>query len=130
MKEVVRLFARGLRRANRPVIFLVDDLDRCDGTYVVEFLEAMQTLVRDAPRELRGSRRSAVAGPYAFIAADGQWIRTSYETHYASFTATAPAGRPLASCSWKRSSSSTSHSRRSRRAPRRHSGVAADAAAP
>jgi KAP family P-loop domain len=96
MDEVMRLFARSLRRAKRPTVFLIDDLDRCDGSYVVEFLEAMQTLVRDAPARLRGRRRGhEVAGPYAFIAADGQWIRTAYEAHYDTFGASASAGRPL-----------------------------------
>jgi hypothetical protein len=56
----------------------------------------MQTLVRDAPALLHGRRRrQTVAGPYAFIAADGQWIRLAYETHYDAFGASSPAGRPL-----------------------------------
>ncbi len=99
MQEVVRLFARTLRRAGRPVVFLIDDLDRCHEEYVVDFLEVMQTLVRDAPRLLqkpgRKSRPTTCAGPYAFVAADGRWIRSSYEIRYASFRQTAVPGRPL-----------------------------------
>jgi hypothetical protein len=93
MAEVGRLFARTLRRAKRPVVFLIDDLDRCDENYVVDFLEVVQTLVRDAPRFQ--SSRTGVAGPYAFIAADGRWIRSSYEKRYDTFHATALPGRPL-----------------------------------
>jgi len=106
MHEVGRLFARTLRRAKRPVVFLIDDLDRCDGDYVVEFLEVVQTLVRDAPRflpESAGRQKAArwsgaqseVAGPYAFVAADGRWIRSSYEKHYETFRHTSAPGRPL-----------------------------------
>lgn len=107
MHEVGRLFARTLRRARRPVLFLIDDLDRCDEAYVVEFLEVVQTLVRDAPRQLASARdhgrtwprtrrkREEPAGPYAFIAADGRWIRLSYEKYYNNFMLTAAPGRPL-----------------------------------
>jgi KAP family P-loop domain len=106
MQEVSRLFARTLRRAKRPVVFLIDDLDRCDEGYVVEFLEVVQTLVRDAPRQLAPPRdhsstsharrkRAELAGPYAFIAADGRWIRLSYEKYYDNFKLTASPGRPL-----------------------------------
>jgi hypothetical protein len=106
MQEVGRLFARTLRRAKRPVVFLIDDLDRCDEAYVVEFLEVVQTLVRDAPQQLappshrpgtsRAQRKRAdLAGPYAFIAADGRWIRLSYEKYYDNFKLTAAPGRPL-----------------------------------
>jgi KAP family P-loop domain len=50
MQEIRRLFAGTLRRARTPVGFLVDDLDRCNVDYAVEFLEVIQTLVRGAPR--------------------------------------------------------------------------------
>jgi hypothetical protein len=100
MRRVGELFARTLNRAPRPVVFLVDDLDRCDADYVVEFLEVVQTLVRDAPMFLqdhrRGRRRRGLApGPYAFVAADGSWIRSSYERHFEPFGRTALPGRPL-----------------------------------
>jgi hypothetical protein len=107
MEEVTRLFGRTLGRAKHPVVLLVDDLDRCDGDYVVEFLEVVQTLVRDAPRATRarsanvtnrrlsGAKDRTVRGPYAFIAADGQWIRSSYENHYEAFGDTTVPGRPL-----------------------------------
>jgi hypothetical protein len=107
MQEVGRLFARTLRRARQPVVFLIDDLDRCDEGYVVEFLEVVQTLLRDAPSQFPGGspdqhaprwrprRRAELAGPYAFIAADGRWIRSSYEKHYDAFVRTGAPGRPL-----------------------------------
>ena len=114
VRQVGRLFARSLRRASKPVVFLIDDLDRCDADYVVEFLEVVQTLVRGAPAFLEedstlAKRRwgvalmrwlghgspSRTAGPYGFIAADGRWIRASYEQHFGAFGGTSTPGRPL-----------------------------------
>ena len=64
----------------------------------MEFMEVMQTLVRDAPAFLEGPGpppppKRQHAGPYAFVAADGHWIRSSYEHHYATFGATGVPGR-------------------------------------
>ena len=95
MQELGKHFARTLRKAGKPVLFVIDDLDRCDETYVVEFLEVIQTLVRDAPRLHGSRRRTARPGPYAFVAADGRWIRSSYEKHYATFLGTGAPGKPL-----------------------------------
>ncbi len=62
-----------------PIAIFIDDLDRCDGTYVVELLEGIQTLMRDAP--------------VAFVvAADRRWICTAFEQHYSSFAE--PIGEP------------------------------------
>lgn len=71
---------------HRPVLFIVDDLDRCDQEYVVELLEALQNLFRDAgPCEPRKGGTNQPAGPYIVVAADGKWLRKSYETVYADF---------------------------------------------
>lgn len=96
MSEVQDLFARTLKRTNKSVVFLIDDLDRCDEAYIIEFLQVVQTLVRDAPQSLPGSAsHGRAAGPYAFIAAEGQWIRSSYENRYGSVRMTDVPGRPL-----------------------------------
>src|SRR5262245_270223 len=52
----------------RPVI-LVDDLDRCQSSYVVELLEGVQTLFREAPVVF-------------VVAADRQWLNACYEEVY------------------------------------------------
>ena len=46
---VVRLFCDLVRLCGRPVIIFIDDLDRCDSEFVVELLEGIQTLFREAP---------------------------------------------------------------------------------
>nr|WP_276512172.1 P-loop NTPase fold protein [Cryobacterium roopkundense] len=97
MWEVQQLFARTLLRTDKSVVFLIDDLDRCEEQYIIDFLEVMQTLVRDTPERPRGrpSTKKRPAGPYAFVAADGQWIRSSYESHFGKVKITDVPGRPL-----------------------------------
>jgi hypothetical protein len=69
----------------RRVIFFIDDLDRCGEGYVVELLESIQTLVRDAPRRASHDRHRGGRPPFFVVAADGRWIRRSYEDAYATF---------------------------------------------
>jgi hypothetical protein len=86
MLEVTRHFGWLMARSKKPVVFFIDDLDRCPDPYVVELLDNVQTLVRDA------SKRSA----HFVVSADGAWIRTSYEQAYEKFTAAVSApGQPL-----------------------------------
>ncbi|HEU5155453.1 MAG TPA: P-loop NTPase fold protein [Streptosporangiaceae bacterium] len=81
MEDLARHFAWMLGRAGRPVLLLVDDLDRCPDTFVVELLDAVQKLMRDC---------EAIEIPSLMIvvAADGRWIRQSYHAAYASMEAT------------------------------------------
>lgn len=76
-------------RTDRPLLLVVDDLDRCRATEVVELLEAVQTLLRDAPAA-RGSARPA---PLAvLVAADAGWLRDAFAAAYGELggAATAP----------------------------------------
>lgn len=72
-----------VRRSSGPVAIFVDDLDRCNHEYVIEFLEGIQTIFRHAP--------------VAFIvAADRAWLRASFEHAYRPFTEhVGTPGRPL-----------------------------------
>nr|WP_052305152.1 P-loop NTPase fold protein [Stackebrandtia nassauensis] len=88
MGEVSDHFGWLIRHSRRPVVVFIDDLDRCDGPIVVEILEAIQTLARDQPAP--GCAASFV------IAADGAWLRRSYEDHYSTFEgAVDQPGQPL-----------------------------------
>jgi len=79
-------------RSRRPVVFFIDDLDRCDSTYVVNFLDSVQTIVRDAAPTSGQNDRAAMF----VVAADGAWLRTSYEGAYQGFQdAVGQPGRPL-----------------------------------
>lgn len=68
---------------HQPVVIFIDDLDRCQSSYVVELLEGIQTLFKDA------------SVTYV-IASDRRWLCTSYENTYSAFADTVKEpGRPL-----------------------------------
>jgi hypothetical protein len=67
----------------KPVAIFIDDMDRCQGSYIVEVLEGIQTLFIGAPVTY-------------VVAADRHWISTSYDQAYGAFTRTVKdVGRPL-----------------------------------
>lgn len=66
-----------------PLAIVIDDLDRCRPPFAVELLEGIQTLFRDVPVAY-------------VIAADREWLASSYATEYSSFEgAFDEPGRPL-----------------------------------
>jgi hypothetical protein len=80
---IVGLFQRLTARIRHPVAVFIDDLDRCEGKYVVELLEGIQTLFRTAPVTY-------------VVAADRKWICASFEQGYKDFGGDiGEAGRPL-----------------------------------
>jgi hypothetical protein len=69
-------------KAEPRVAVFIEDLDRCQGSYVVELLEGIQTLFKDTP-------------VCYVVAADQRWLCTSFATVYGTFaTALEDAGRP------------------------------------
>lgn len=80
-------------RCDVPVMFLIDDLDRCEQDYVVDLLDTIQKLVRD-----EGQDATNPPTLYIVVAADGRWLRSAYEVKHASFgDAIGEPGRPLGS---------------------------------
>jgi hypothetical protein len=76
-------FARLVRRLHYPVAIFIDDLDRCQASYVVELLEGIQTLFKDVPVTY-------------VIAADREWVCQSFAKEYENFCpAAGDPGRPL-----------------------------------
>jgi len=57
---------------NKPVVVLIDDLDRCNAKYVVNLLEGLQTIFKGPP-------------VIYVVAADREWICRSFETIYSEF---------------------------------------------
>ncbi|MGH3978553.1 MAG: P-loop NTPase fold protein, partial [Pseudonocardiaceae bacterium] len=73
------------RQPRRPVLLVIDDLDRCSAERVVKLMETVHTLLRE-PAEtllLRGWRRPAPL--IVLVLADGRWVRTAFESGYESF---------------------------------------------
>lgn len=82
-QRVIRLFGFLVRAVGRPIAVFVDDLDRCDGNYVIELLEGIQTSLR--------------AEPIVYVVSgDRKWICSSFEKRYADFCSEiGTPGRPL-----------------------------------
>jgi WD40 repeat protein len=89
MEGLAEHFAWLVTHSPWPILFFVDDLDRCDEGHVVDLLDSIQTLVRDSASGSSGA-------PCFAVAADGRWIRRSYErTHEGFDEAIGEPGRPL-----------------------------------
>ncbi|MEU4579435.1 P-loop NTPase fold protein [Nonomuraea sp. NPDC023979] len=93
MNDVAEHLAWLVRHAGRPIVVLIEDLDRCNADYVVNFLDSVQTLLRDVPERWKHSKHHA---PSFVVAMDGAWLRCAYENAYETFKpAVSAPGRPL-----------------------------------
>ena len=72
LQRVTRLFRKIVEQTAAPICVFIDDTDRCDGDYVVNLLEGIQTAFRHE-------------NVVYVVAADKNWIRTSFETRYKDF---------------------------------------------
>ncbi len=83
LERLRELFSAMVKAADAPVCIFVDDLDRCQNSFVVDFLEGIQTSFRD--------------NNVAFVvAADKYWIKNSFEDVYPTFCAnTTDKSQPL-----------------------------------
>ena len=72
VRVIVRHFKKMVKGACQPFAVFIDDLDRCDGSYVVELLKGIQTLFHDSK-------------VVYVVAADRKWLRASYEQSYREF---------------------------------------------
>jgi hypothetical protein len=83
MRTLRKRFERVVVTIGRPIAVFVDDLDRCQASYVVEVLQGIQTLLIEAPVTY-------------IVAADRRWLYDSYAKFYADFESVArEPGRPL-----------------------------------
>ena len=72
------------RRPRRPLLLVIDELDRCEAATVVSYLETIHTVLRNDQTRRRGTR-SETAPLVVLALADGRWIRSAFTSHYASF---------------------------------------------
>jgi len=84
MNEIKKRFEKLIERlAPQRVAVFIDDLDRCQSEYVVELLEGIQTLFREAP-------------VVYVVASDRQWLNACYEDVYQKLEPhVKEAGKPL-----------------------------------
>jgi len=82
-RPIIRLYERLIRAIDSPVAVFIDDIDRCDSSYVIDLLEGIQTLLRTAP-------------VVYVVAGDRKWICSSFEKRYVDFCGDIGVpGRPL-----------------------------------
>jgi len=82
-RPIIRLYERLVRAIDSPVAIFIDDIDRCDSSYVIDLLEGIQTLLRTAP-------------VVYVVAGDRKWICSSFEKRYVDFCGDIGVpGRPL-----------------------------------
>ncbi|MEU4610242.1 P-loop NTPase fold protein [Streptomyces umbrinus] len=81
-------YVRSLRRGNRrPIVLVMDELDRCSVPTVVAYLETVHTLLRErspGPSFMRNGWRDP-APLVVLVLADGRWVRTAFTTEYDAF---------------------------------------------
>ncbi|ASW56822.1 WD40 repeat domain-containing protein [Plantactinospora sp. KBS50] len=83
------VYVRSPRRRNRrPIVLVMDELDRCSVPTVVAYLETVHTLLKErspgAPPSLRNGWRDP-APLVVLVLADGRWVRTAFTTEYDAF---------------------------------------------
>jgi hypothetical protein len=84
MEDLAAHFHWLLCKARSPVLLLIDDLDRCPETFVVDLLDAVQKLMRDSMPDANSRSGERKPTLLVVVAADGRWVRNSYDNAYAS----------------------------------------------
>lgn len=82
---VLRVITSG--RPRRPLLLIIDELDRCPAAAVVAYLETVHTILRQSnnqsARFARKWRKPAFM--MVLVLADGRWIRTAFSAEYPEF---------------------------------------------
>ncbi|HEV7762338.1 MAG TPA: P-loop NTPase fold protein [Acidimicrobiales bacterium] len=82
-RRITGRYAKLVDKIDRNVLVFIDDLDRCQPAYVVELLEGIQTIFKDAPVTY-------------LVAADREWVSESFQQVYADLGPVMDRpGRPL-----------------------------------
>jgi KAP family P-loop domain len=80
----------------RPILLVIDDLDRCPAERVVKILETVHTILRQPPARSRPRRREP-ARLFVLVLADGRWVRQAYASRFAEFQNPGSVTRDLGS---------------------------------
>jgi hypothetical protein len=73
VSPLIKRYSELIDDIGRPVAVFIDDLDRCNGEFVVELLQTIQTLFRNAK-------------VLYVVAADRDWVCSSYQQQYTKFS--------------------------------------------
>jgi WD40 repeat protein len=84
------------RDRRRPILLVIDDLDRCPAERVVKILETVHTILRH-PLARSMPRRREPARLFVLVLADGRWVRQAFASRFAEFHNPGSATRDLGS---------------------------------
>ncbi|MGH3917270.1 MAG: P-loop NTPase fold protein [Pseudonocardiaceae bacterium] len=84
------------RDRRRPILLVIDDLDRCPAERVVKILETVHTILRHPPARSQ-PRRGAPARLFVLVLADNRWVRQAFTSRFAEFQNPGSATRDLGS---------------------------------
>ena len=87
--------AGGNRR--RPILLVIDDLDRCPAERVVKILETVHTILRHPPARSQSHRHRELARLFVLVLADGRWVRQAFTSQFADFEDLGSTTRDLGS---------------------------------
>jgi hypothetical protein len=91
MRDLQRRYSYLIRSTGTPVLIVIENLDRCRASYVVELLEGLQTALKNPSAAMEPTR------PVAFVVpGSSRWITDSYREVYKEFEhTTQEPGRPF-----------------------------------
>ncbi len=72
-------------RQRRPLILVIDDIDRCAADRVVKLLETVHTLLREPSQVSLFPRWRSPAPLIVLVLGDGRWIRQAFEKSFDAF---------------------------------------------
>ncbi len=94
MAEVAAQIVWLRKQCKRPILLVLDDLDRCNEKFAVELLDAVQTLLRAPPSTGKGE--AELPALVVLAVGDHRWLRAAYENAYSVFSPyVSEPGRPL-----------------------------------
>jgi hypothetical protein len=92
LEQVTQHLGWLIGQSPKSLLVMIDDLDRCRAEHVVELLESVQTLLRDAPVPVNSKQRATAV----MVAADAAWLHRAFDQQYDGFgPAVAEPGKPL-----------------------------------
>jgi WD40 repeat protein len=89
---------RAGQNRRRPILLVIDDLDRCPAERVVKILETVHTILRHPRARSRpGRKHRGSARLFVLVLADGRWVRQAFASQFAEFENPGSATRDVGS---------------------------------
>lgn len=84
-------------RLARPLLLVVDDLDRCPASRVVGLIETVHTLLRFDPITADDHVSGSIGALGVIVSGEGRWLRRSFDTQFSDFDGLKTSSRSVGS---------------------------------